>query len=79
MTGGLKNMPYRVSIGYQSDQGIIKNSFMNRFNASVNLAPSFLDDHLNFNITAKYMAEKDRYVDSGAASAVLFQWTRHAL
>ena len=67
MTGGLKNMPYRVSIGYQSDQGIIKNSFMNRFNASVNLAPSFLDDHLNFNITAKYMAEKDRYVDSGAA------------
>ena len=40
---------------------------MNRFNASVNLAPSFLDDHLNFNITAKYMAEKDRYVDSGAA------------
>lgn len=67
MTGGLKNMPYRVSIGYQSDQGIIKNSFMNRFNASVNLAPSFFDNHLNFNITAKYMAEKDRYVDSGAA------------
>ena len=38
ITGGLKNMPYRVSAGYQSDSGIIKNSYMKRFNASVNLA-----------------------------------------
>lgn len=66
MTGGLKNMPYRVSVGYQSDSGIIKNSYMKRFNASLNLAPSFFDDHLNFNITAKFMAEKDSYVDAGA-------------
>jgi len=66
ITGGLKNMPYRVSAGYQSDSGIIKNSYMKRFNASVNLAPSFLDDHLNFNVTAKFMAEKDSYVDAGA-------------
>ncbi len=66
ITGGLKNMPYRVSAGYQSDNGIIKNSYMKRFNASVNLAPSFFDDHLNFNVTAKFMAEKDSYVDAGA-------------
>lgn len=67
ITGGLKNMPYRVSVGYQDDNGIVKNSYMKRFNASVNLAPSFLDDHLNFNVTAKFMTEKDRYVDTGAA------------
>lgn len=67
VTGGLKNMPYRVSAGYQSDQGIIKESSMQRFNTSVNLAPSFLDNHLNFNLTAKYMFEKDRIVDSGTA------------
>lgn len=66
ITGGLKNMPYRVSAGYQSESGIIKNSYMKRFNASVNLAPSFLDDHLNFNVTAKFTTEKDSYVDSGA-------------
>ena len=66
ITGGLKNMPYRVSAGYQSDSGIIKNSYMKRFNASINLAPSFFDDHLNFNVTAKFMAEKDSYVDAGA-------------
>ena len=66
ISGGLKNMPYRVSAGYQSDNGIIKNSYMRRFNASVNLAPTFLDDHLNFNITAKFTNEEDSYIDSGA-------------
>ncbi|MBQ3147547.1 MAG: SusC/RagA family TonB-linked outer membrane protein, partial [Oscillospiraceae bacterium] len=67
ISGGLKNMPYRVSAGYNHSNGIIKNSWMRRANASVNLAPSFLDDHLKFNITGKYMYEKNRYIDSGAA------------
>ena len=67
MSGGLKNMPYRVSVGFDADKGIVKTSWMDRFNASVNLAPSFLKDHLRFNITAKYMYEKDRYADAGTA------------
>lgn len=67
ISGGLKNMPYRVSMGYQIGNGIIKTSWMRRFNASINLAPSFLDEHLQFNITAKYMYEKDRYADGGGA------------
>lgn len=67
MSGGLKNMPYRVSVGYDYDKGIVKTSYMSRFNSSVNLAPSFLKDHLKFNITAKYMLEKDRYADAGGA------------
>ncbi len=71
MQGGLKNMPYRVSAGYNVSNGIIKTSWMRRFNASVNLAPTFLDHHLNFNITAKYMYEKNRYADSGAIGAAL--------
>lgn len=71
MQGGLKNMPYRVSAGYNIGNGILKTSWMRRFNASVNLAPSFFDKHLNFNFTAKYMYEKDRYADSGAIGAAL--------
>lgn len=71
ITGGLKNMPYRVSAGYNIGNGILITSWMRRFNASVNLAPSFLDKHLNFNITAKYMYEKNRYADQGAVGAAL--------
>lgn len=65
IAGGLKNMPYRVSAGYNMNNGILTNSNMRRTNASVNLAPTFLDKHLNFNITAKYLHEEDRYVDAG--------------
>lgn len=67
MQGGLKDMPYRVSLGYNIDNGIVKTSYMRRFNSSFNIAPSFLNNHLNFNITGKYMAEKDRYADAGGA------------
>lgn len=67
LSGGLKNLPYRVSLGYNVSNGIVKNSWMRRFNASVNLAPSFFDKHLQVNFTAKYMYEKDRYVDAGGA------------
>ena len=71
MQGGLKNMPYRVSAGYNIGNGILSTSWMRRFNASVNLAPSLLNKHLNFNVTAKYMYEKDRYADSGAIGAAI--------
>lgn len=61
VNGGLKNLPYRVSFGYSSNNGIVKNSNFQRFTTSVNLAPSFFDDHLKFNITAKYMNGKNTY------------------
>ena len=67
VAGGIENMPYRVSVGFNASDGILKTSYMRRFNASVNLAPSLLDQHLTFNITAKYMHERNRYADSGAA------------
>jgi iron complex outermembrane receptor protein len=67
VNGGLKNLAYRVSAGYNLSNGIIKNSWMRRTNVSVNLAPTFLNDHLNFNFTGKYMNEQNRYVDSGTA------------
>ena len=65
--GGLKDMPYRIGLGFEDNNGIVKTSWMKRFNTSVNVAPSFLDKHLNFNFTAKYMFEKDRYAKAGDA------------
>ena len=71
VSGGLKDMPYRVSAGFQADDGIVKTSWMRRFNGSVNLAPTFFDKHLNLNVTAKYMYEKDRYAQADAIGNAL--------
>ncbi len=71
VTGGTKNMPYRVSLGYTLQNGVLKRSNMNRVTASVNLNPSFLDDHLTFNVNAKGMYIGNRFADKGAIGAAL--------
>ena len=38
INGGLKNLPYRISLGYNYNDGIVKTSNFQRFTASVNLA-----------------------------------------
>ena len=45
VSGGLKNMPYRVSFGYTNQNGILKTSNFERYTASFNIAPSFFDNH----------------------------------
>ena len=67
LNGSAKNLPYRLSVGYNMSDGIVKTSGMRRTNVSLNLAPSFLDKHLNIGLTAKYMHEYDRYANAGGA------------
>ena len=72
--GGFKNkvvdMPYRASVGYTLQNGAIKTSQMQRVTASLNLSPSFLDNHLNFNINTKGMYIYNRY-PAGVVGAAL--------
>ena len=77
ISGGLKNMPYRVSFGYTNQNGIVKTSKFERYTASVSLAPSFFEDHLKVNANLKGMIAKNRYVDGSAVgSAVSFDPTQ---
>ena len=64
--GGLKNMPYRFSVGYTDQNGILKTSNFQRTTASVTLNPSLLDDHLKFNINGKFMYSHNRYANDAA-------------
>ncbi len=72
VSGGLNNMPYRVSLGYTNQNGILKTSNFERYTASVNLAPSFFEDHLKVNVTAKGMIANNRYADTGAVNAAVW-------
>ena len=59
-------LPYRVSLGFTDENGIVKTSNMKRYTVAVNLNPSFLDDHLTMNLNAKWMWANSRYADGGA-------------
>lgn len=67
--GGLKNMPYRISLGYTDQNGILKTSNFQRTTASLTLNPSLLNDHLKFNINGKFMYAHNRYANNDAISA----------
>ena len=66
VSGGAKHMPYRVTVGYTDQNGIVKTSNFQRTTASVALNPSFLDDHLTFNINGKFMYAYNRYANTDA-------------
>lgn len=68
VSGGIANMPYRVSVGYTDQQGILETSSFQRATASVNLNPSFFEDHLKFNINGKIMYARNRYANTDAIS-----------
>ena len=72
VAGGLKNLPYRVSLGYTNNEGIVKTSKFERYTVSLNLSPSLLNDHLKFNINGKGMIAKSRYADEGAIGAARY-------
>ena len=76
-SGGIKNLPYRVSLGYMYQDGILKTDNMKRTSVSVSLNPSIFDDHLKINANAKYMHINNRFADNGAiAGAIAFDPTQ---
>jgi len=70
-TGGIKNLPYRASVGYTNQNGIIKTSNFERYTGSVNLSPSLFQDHLKININVKGMSTKNRYANTDVVGDAL--------
>jgi len=64
-------LPYRVSVGYTGQEGILKTSKYDRYTASVNLNPSFFQDHLTLNLNAKGMYSKNRKANGDAVGAAV--------
>ena len=71
VSGAVKDLPYRVSVGFTNQEGILKNSDFKRVTAALNLNPSFFDDHLTMNLNAKGMYARSAYADGGAVGAAV--------
>lgn len=59
-------LPFRASIGYNLANGILDVTQMQRTTAAINLNPTFLEDHLKLNVSAKYMNIKNNFGDQAA-------------
>ena len=75
--GANDNLPYRISLGYINQDGTLKTSNMSRHTLSLNLNPTFFDNHLTVSLNGKGMIMNNRFANTGAVSqAVQFDPTK---
>ncbi|HCC52000.1 MAG TPA: SusC/RagA family protein, partial [Porphyromonadaceae bacterium] len=61
-----KNLPFRISGGFMSNDGILKTDNMKRGTGAISLSPTFFDDHLSVNVNVKG-TYTDSYFGNGDA------------
>ncbi len=74
---GFENTSYRASIGYLTQEGILKTSEFNRTNLSLNLRQNLFDRKLKMDFNIRGSFTGDDYADQGAiGSAISFDPTQ---
>ncbi|WP_294212732.1 SusC/RagA family TonB-linked outer membrane protein [uncultured Chryseobacterium sp.] len=71
-SGGLKGLPYRVSVGYNEQNGIVRTNEFRRTSLGLNFSPKFLDNHLTVNGNFKGTFSENRFPDGGAIGASIY-------
>lgn len=64
-----ETLPYRVSVGYTNENGILRTSGLERYTGSINLSPTFFDDALRVQVNAKGVYNTNRFADRGAINS----------
>jgi TonB-dependent starch-binding outer membrane protein SusC len=77
ISGSYKFLPYRLSVGYLNQDGILKTSNFQRTSAAINLTPSFFNDHLKVSLNLKGSLTNNQFANEGAiGSAIAFDPTQ---
>lgn len=76
--GAIGNMPYRASIGYLNQEGIVKTDNLQRYSGSISLTPHFFKDALKVELNLHGAVLQSQFANSGAAisSAIYFDPTQ---
>jgi len=61
-----KWLPFRTSVGYYNQDGILKTDNAQRVSGNINLTPSFFHDYLKFNISVKGAYNRNRFANGSA-------------
>ncbi|SEF60719.1 iron complex outermembrane recepter protein [Halpernia humi] len=72
LSGGLKWLPYRLSLGYNDQNGIVKTNTFRRTSAGLNLNPTFFDKHLRVDVALKGTYTDNRFADGGVINAATY-------
>lgn len=77
ISGGIKKLPYRISLEYQNQDGILKTDNLEKFAVGIALNPTFFENHLKVDINLKGSSQKTRFGNMAAiGGAVSFDPTQ---
>jgi iron complex outermembrane receptor protein len=71
-SGGMKGLPYRLSVGYNEQNGIVRTNSFKRTSVGLNLSPKFFDNHLSVNVNAKGTFTDNRFSDGGVIKSATY-------
>ncbi|RYY55765.1 MAG: TonB-dependent receptor [Chitinophagaceae bacterium] len=72
IAGSVKNLPYRVSLGYLNQDGILRTDNLQRFTGGISLSPRFFNNHLKVDLNIKGAYNKTRFANGGAISSAVY-------
>ncbi|MGS0747005.1 SusC/RagA family TonB-linked outer membrane protein [Halpernia sp. GG3] len=72
LSGGLKWLPYRLSLGYNEQNGIVKTNSFKRSSLGLNLNPVFFDNHLKLDVSLKGTFTDNRFPDERVIAAATY-------
>jgi len=70
-TGGIKGLPYRLSIGYLDQDGVLRGDNLKRTTAALNLNHNFLRESLKLDFNIKETYTDRRFANQGAIGAAV--------
>jgi len=77
LSGGVANMPYRISLGYLEQEGTLETDLMRRGTAGISLSPRLFDKHLKLDLNVKGTLTNNNFANTGAiGSAIAFDPTQ---
>lgn len=70
-TGAIKSLPYRATVGYTSQEGVLKTDEFQRVTYGLNLNPGFFENTLQLNVGFKGVNTSNNFANRGALGAAL--------
>ncbi len=72
VSGTVKKLPYRVSVGYLNQNGILNTDNLERVSGGITLNPRFLDNHLKVDLNIKGSQSNARFANGAAISSAAY-------
>ncbi|MEP6700808.1 MAG: SusC/RagA family TonB-linked outer membrane protein, partial [Bacteroidota bacterium] len=70
-SGSAGPIPFRLSLGYLNQEGVLQKNKFDRLSSALNLSPKFFNDHLSVNLNVKASTIKNNFSDQGAVGAAV--------